>query len=508
MNNLSKNNICKLLVLSSILFLVLISCRQQDKNPDRPNILLIMSDNQSWNHVGCYGDPVVKTPNIDMIAKKGVKFTQAYCASPSCSPARAGMLTGQDIWRLEEGANLHGILPKKFPIYTDMLEDAGYFVGSWGKGWGPGNVKASGREFNPAGRRYKSFSEFLKANTDNKPWTFWFSSHKPHRPYKVGSGVASGMDINKVVVPKYLPDTAVVRSDMCDYYYDIERFDDQVGELLSTLKKSGQWDNTMIVICSDNGWQMPRGLANLYDFGTRVPLVISWKGHIPENRTTGDFANLNDLAPTFLEVAGIKIPGQMTAKSLTNILFSNKNGTIDKERDFIVTARERHALCRKDGLGYPGRAIRTKDFLYIRNFNPERWPAGDPPLYGDVDAHMLHYPCPTKMFILANKDNPKIHPYFELGFGKRPAEELYDIRKDPDQINNVAYKKEYQDIKKKLSDKLMTYLKETGDPRVTGGKIIWDTIRYYAPGDFKPHPSPEAINMLHLKKEYNYFPGE
>ncbi|VAX27068.1 Sulfatase [hydrothermal vent metagenome] len=495
----------RILILPLLIVVSLISCRQ-DQKTTRPNILLIMSDNQSWNHLGCYGDPVVKTPNIDKIAEQGVKFTQAYCAAPSCSPARAGMLTGQDIWRLEDGANLHGILPKKFLLYTDLLQEAGYFVGAQGKGWGPGNVKDSGRKYNPGGEKYNSFSEFLNANKDNKPWTFWFSSHKPHRPYKVGSGVASGMDINKVVIPKYLPDNDIVRGDICDYYYDIQKFDDQVGDILNTLKKSGQYDNTLIVICSDNGWQMPRGLANLYDFGTRVPLIFAWIDHIPMNRTVDDFANLNDLAPTFLEIANGKIPEQMTAKSLTNILFSKKEGHIDKDRNFIVTARERHALCRKNGLGYPGRAIRTEDFLYIRNFNPERWPAGDPPLYGDVDAHMLHYACPTKLFILKNKDKPDIKPFFELGFAKRPAEELFDVRTDPDQINNVAYKKEYKEIKKELSDKLLNYLKETKDPRIIGGDIIWDTTKYYATGDFKPKPNKEAIKMLHLKKEYNYYP--
>ncbi len=501
-------NIGRILISITLLIGLLASCRQRDKKPDRPNILLIMSDNQSWNHVGCYGDPVVKTPNIDRIAEQGVRFTQAYCAAPSCTPARAGMLTGQDIWRLEEGANLHGILPKKFPVYTDLLEEAGYFVGSWGKGWGPGNVKDSGREFNPAGRRYKSFSDFLKANTEHKPWTFWFSSHKPHRPYKVGSGVESGMDLSKVVVPKYLPDNDIVRSDMCDYYYDIEKFDDQVGEILTTLKKSGQWDNTLIVICSDNGWQMPRGLANLYDFGTRIPLIFSWSSHIPEGRVVDDFVNLNDLAPTFLEVADVQIPAGMTAKSLTSILYSEKSGRMEKDRDFIVTARERHALCRKNGLGYPGRAIRTYDFLYIRNYHPERWPAGDPPLYGDVDAHMLQYPCPTKLFILANKDQPAIKPFFELGFAKRPGEELYDLRNDPDQSKNVAGQKDYQVFKKELSDRMNAYLRKTEDPRVTGGRIIWDSTKYYATGDFKPHPDEEAIELLHLKKEYNYFPDK
>jgi len=503
-----KINHYKLFALSLAILLFFNSCQQKEKKPDRPNILLIMSDNQSWNHMGCYGDPVVKTPNIDKIAAQGVKFSEAYCATPSCTAARAGMLTGQDIWRLEEGANLHGILPKKFPLYTDLLEESGYHVGIWGKGWGPGNVEGSGREYNPGGKRYDSFKAFLDANKKDKPWTFWFSSHKPHRPYKVGSGVASGMDLSKVVVPKYLPDNDIVRGDICDYYYDIERFDDQVGALLKTLKETGQYDNTLIVICSDNGWQMPRGLANLYDFGTKIPLIFSWKGKIYPGRTVDDFANMNDLAPTFLEIAGVEIPKEMTAKSLTNILYSNKNGRLEKERDFIVTARERHALCRLNGNAYPARAVRTDDFLYIKNFNPERWPAGDPPLYGDVDAHMLHYACPTKIYILANKEDPKIKPYFELGFGKRPAEELYDLKNDPDQINNVAYKKEYQKIKEKLAGRMNDYLKQTGDPRITGGPIIWDTTKYYAPGDFTPHPNQEAIKILHLKKEYNYYPNK
>ena len=128
----------------------------------RPNFLLLMSDNHSWNHLGCYGDPVVKTPHIDRIAEQGVKVNHAFCAAPSCTPARAGMLTGQDIWRLEEGANLWGILPSTFTVYTDLLEQAGYHVGSQGKGWGPGSVEDSGREFNHAGRPYKSFDEFLQ----------------------------------------------------------------------------------------------------------------------------------------------------------------------------------------------------------------------------------------------------------------------------------------------------------------------------------------------------------
>lgn len=470
----------------------------------RPNILICMSDNHYAEHLGCYGDSVVKTPNIDRIANRAVRFTNAYCAAPSCTPARAGFVTGQDIWRLQEGANLHGILPKKFPVYTDLLSQSDYFVGYEGKGWGPGNVPDSGRKLNPAGKKFKSFEQFLNANTDDKPWSYWLCTSDPHRPYEQGSGVASGMNLEDVFVPPYLPDCREVRSDICDYYFEIQKFDKLVGATIKKLEETDQIDNTLIVVCSDNGWQMPRGLANLYDFGSKVPLIISWKGHIQPNRVVDDFVNLNDLAPTFLELAGRKVPGSMTAKSLNNILFSNKTGRVEKDRNFVITARERHAMCRKNGVGYPGRAIRTDDYLYIRNFEPDRWPAGDPPLFGDIDAHRMHYPSPAKEYMMFYKDRPEVKPLYELGFSKRPAEELYDLTKDAYQMNNVAANAEYAEIKGQLSNTLTKYLKKTGDPRILGGEIIWDTQKYYATWDYHVRPGKEAIEKFNLKSEYNY----
>ena len=472
---------------------------------NRPNILILMSDNHSWNHLGCYGDPVVQTPHIDQMADRGVRFTHGFCAAPSCAPARAGMLSGQDVWRLEEGANLWGVFPDKFPLYTDMLEADGYHVGAQGKGWGPGSVEMSGRKKNHAGEKYASFEAFLEANNGDDPWCFWYSTSDPHRPYELGSGAASGMDLGSVPVPDYLPDNETVRSDIADYYVEVQQFDRDVGRIISRLKETGQYENTLVVICSDNGWQMPRGLANLYDFGTRVPLIISWEGRIPGGRVVDDFVNLNDLAPTFLELAGLDIPKSMTATSLGDLLFSGESGRVEDDRDHVVTARERHALCRAWGKGYPGRALRTHDHLYIRNYEPDRWPAGDPPLFGDVDAHMLHYPCPTKMFMLEHREDPEVRPLFELGFMKRPAEELYDLQNDPYQMENVAASADYRAVKNELSGRLETYLKETRDPRATGGEIIWDTTMYYQPRDFRPRPGEEAIERLGLKEQYNYF---
>jgi len=489
----------------TIIILLILGCGSE-KNIEKapPNILILMSDNHSWNHLGCYGDPVIKTPTIDGLSESGIRFTNAYCSAPSCTPARASMLTGQDIWRLEEGANLWGTLPAKFNVYTDMLEDAGYLVGHEGKGWGPGDYEAGGRSRNPAGNRFNSFEEFYNEKEKGQPFCYWFSSRDPHRPYKVGGWEKTGIDLEEIPVPPYLPDIDEVRKDIGDYYDEIQKFDRDVASYIQLVKEMGEMENTLVIVCSDNGWQMPRGLANLYDFGTRIPLIISMPERFSGGRVVDDFVSLNDFAPTFLELAGLPIPDYMNARSFVNILESENEGIIDKKRDFIVAARERHAYVRKGGTGYGARSIRTKDFLYIRNYEPDIWPAGDPPLFGDVDAHMLHYPSPTKLHILKNRDEAGQKNFFRLAFAKRPAEELYDLAKDPYQMINTADVAEYGDIKKLLSDKLTKYLKENGDPRELGGEMKWLGAPYYAEKDFNPRPSEEARQALNLEEEYSY----
>ena len=470
----------------------------------RPNILILMSDNHSWNHVGCYGDATVRTPNIDKVAGEGVRFTHAFCPAPSCTPARSAMLTGQDIWRLEQGANLWGTLPSRFAAYTDLLEDAGYLVGYEGKGWGPGNYEAGGWARNPAGDRYGSFEEFYNERERGQPFHYWFSSRDPHRPYRTDGGKEAGIDLDSIQVPPYLPDVPAVRGDIADYYAEIEHFDTEVGGHLALLSEFGATEETIVIIASDNGWQMPRGLANLYDAGTRLPLIVSLPERFPGGRVVEDFVSLADFAPTILELAGIPVPEAVTAESLVPILTSDRSGVVDPERSFVVTARERHAFARMDGPGYPGRALRTRDYLYIRNYAPELWPAGDPPLYGDVDAHMLHFPSPTKMFLLQRPDDPEFGSLFGLGFSKRPAEELYDLAKDPHQMNNVAQDSPHASVKAELAAQLQQYLKETGDPREVGGEMKWTGAQYFAERDMTPEPSPEAIEALGLEPRYSY----
>ncbi len=455
-----------------------------------PNILLALADDWSWPHASIAGTKVIKTPAFDRIAREGVMFTNAFATAPSCTPSRASIVTGQYHWRLEEAANLHSTLDKKFKVYPDLLERAGYHVGSSRKGVAPANIEAGGRKNNPVGLHYEKLQLFLQARPAGKPFCYWFGSRDPHRSYKEGSGAASGMDINKVEVPPCLPDSKEVRSDICDYYWAVQRFDRHLGRLLETLEKTGELDNTIVVVTSDNGMPFPRCKANLYDLGTHIPLAIRWPGKIKAGRVVEDFVSLQDLAPTFLEAGGLKPPAAMTGRSLMNILTSEKNGRVDKARDKVFTGKERHNMCRENKGGYPCRAVRTKDFLYIRNFAPDRWPAGDPePIstqgaYGDVDT------SPTKTYMLEHKNDPQVKPLFELAFGKRPAEELYDLNNDPNQLNNVATNSEYAKIKNRLTSLLTAELKATKDPRILGKGDTFDKYPYYY-GEVIEKPSDE-----------------
>jgi len=277
-------------------------------------VFFCLSDDQSYPHASAYGEPVIKTPVFDCIAREGVLFTHAYCAAPSCTPSRSAILTGQDIWRLGQGGQLFGTLPAEHPVYIELLSRAGYNVGYMDKGWAPGDVKAGGRISDPTGPRFKSFQEFFSKAPEGKPWYFWFGSRDPHRGYRKGSGVNSGMDPAKVRVPEVFPDTPEVRSDICDYFYEIQRFDQQVGEMLKLIEQAGQLDNTLVVITSDNGMPFPRAKANLYDLGSRMPLAIRWPKRVPGGRTADDFVNLTDLAPMFLEAAGLAPIGKCLFK--------------------------------------------------------------------------------------------------------------------------------------------------------------------------------------------------
>jgi len=462
----------------------------------RPNILFCISDDQSYAHTGANGAPQIKTPAFDRIAREGIRFTRAFCDAPTCGPSRSAILTGQSIWRLEEAGNIHSTLPAKFTTYTQLLQEAGYAVGFTGKGWSPGRLEPGGRTTNPAGEEFSrrkvrpsvkgmsnkdyasNFTDFLDQVSKGQPFCFWLGTHEPHRGYEQGVGRRAGKDPAKVIVPHIFPDHPIVRSDLLDYFVEIEHFDKMVARAIQTLEKKGQLENTIVVVTSDHGMPFPRAKASLYDAGTHVPLAIRWpKGITSAGRVHNGLVNLSDMAPTFLEVAGLQAPRMMTASSLSNV-FGNKSIT---EPRSAYLAMERHDGCRQGGKGYPCRAVRTQEYLYIRNYEAGRWPAGNPDRefcaryipFGEVDS------SPTKTLLMENKDKGGFKRFYDLAFAKRPAEELYHVSKDPGQLVNLAGNPSFARVQKQLSSQLQERLVQTKDPRALGIDAPWDYYPYY-----------------------------
>jgi arylsulfatase A-like enzyme len=454
---------------------------------DRPNILFIIFDD--WNgstHAGAYGCDWVKTPHFDRVAREGVLFKNAFTSNPKCSPCRASILTGRNTWQLEEAVSHGGYFPKGYEVYPDLLEKAGYTVGLTGKGWGPGDHQTlAGRTRNPAGPDFvgkkqevpangiaaddyvANFEDFLKQRAADKPFCFWMGFKEPHRAYERGSGLRLGKKLEDVKVPKFFPDTPIVRGDLLDYAVEVEWGDTQIGRALDALKAAGQLDNTLIVITSDHGMPFPFVKGQIHEDAFHLPLAMRWGAAIKPGRVVEDFINVRDFAPTYLELAGLPPHAQMTGRSLVNILRSEKSGWIEN-RDTMLAGKERHDLGRPNDWGYPVRALRTKEFLYVHNFHPERWPAGNPETdFGNCD------PGPTKEVIKA------LGGYFyDLSFGKRLPDELYDIQRDPECVVNLANDLACTETMHALRYKMIEMLKEEKDPRALGNAAIFDTYKY------------------------------
>lgn len=455
----------------------------------RPNFLFVIADDWGHDHAGAYGCKWVNTPAFDRVAREGILFRNCFTSNPKCSPSRATMLTGRNSWQLKEAVNHFSIFPKDYPVYPDLLRDAGYFIGHTGKGWGPGDFKSTGWKHNPAGPEFfgatltppysgisnqdyaGNFERFLKERPAGQPFYFWLGGHEPHRVYEQGSGERAGRKPNTVDVPGYLPETRAVRSDMLDYALEVEWFDRHLGLALGLLEKAGELDNTVVVVTSDHGMPFPRVKGQIYEDGFHLPLAVRWGKGAKGGRVVEDFINARDFAPTFLDLAGVTPPRTMTGRSFTDVLRSDRSGVIDSSRVVMLVGKERHDLGRPNDWGYPVRAIRTRDYLYVHNYHPERWPAGDPETgYRNVDDG------PSKTFVLSGFDE-----FYRMSFGKRPAEELYHIASDPQCLKNLMADPKHSGAAKDLRQKMEHMLREEGDGRVLGQTEFFDTIKYNGP---------------------------
>ena len=493
----------------------------------RWNILFCFADD--WGrYAGAYHavdrtpspNQVLKTPNIDRVAADGVLFRNAFVNSPSCTPCRSALNSGRYFFNTGRGAILLGAQwDPAIPSFGLRLHDAGYHIGETWKVWSPGtpgDAPFGGGKFayESAGGAFNNFSEnatrltaeglpleqardklladvrgnfdaFLAARPGDKPFLYWFGPTTVHRSWVKGSGRALwNIDPEALAgkLPKFLPDVPEVREDFADYLGEIQAWDAAIGVLLQRLQEAGEAERTLVVISGDHGAPgFPRGKCNLYDFGVGVALVARVPGGKP-GRVVDDFVNLMDLAPTFIEVGGAKLPDKLDGRSLLDVLRSDRSGQVDPQRTWVVTGRERHVdSARDDNLPYPQRALRTNDFLYIRNFKPDRWPLGSPKgvtdasapsaaelerqtftAFADMDA------SPTKAWLVTHRAESQWRTYYDFAFAKRPGEELYDLRTDPQQLTNVAEEARYAEVRREMSDRLLKVLHDAGDPRVVG----------------------------------------
>lgn len=463
----------------------------------QPNILIAVADDASWKHFGAYGCDWVKTPGFDYVAQKGILFANTYTPNAKSAPSRSCMLTGRNSWQLEEAANHSPCFPAKFKTYAEVLAENGYHVGNTGKDWAPGDpgtVNGKRRELigkpynekklNPPAKYIsdndylRNFEAFLKDNPEGKPFCFWYGSFEPHRPYEYGTGVSSGKKRGAIPsIPSFWPDVDSVRTDLLDYAYVIEYFDAHLLQMIKLLESAGELDNTLIIVTSDNGMPFPRIKGQAYEYSNHLPLAIMWPRGIEQpGKVIDNYVSFIDLAPTFLDVAGIGPSdsgmAEITGRSLTRFFTSGEVAEND-ESDFVLIGKERHDVGRPDDQGYPIRGILKGNYLYIRNFETDRWPSGNPETgYLNTDG------SPTKSYILNTRRNDSNLFFWSLNFGKRPAEELYDVKNDPYCMTNLSGNPAFLSLKKELSEKMQKELLKQTDPRITGNGSVFDHYPY------------------------------
>jgi N-sulfoglucosamine sulfohydrolase len=428
----------------AILMLGLLSCVATAADT-RPNLLLIVTDDESWFEHDIYGQSNLHTPNFNRIAEQGILFNNAFVSAPSCGPSRAALLTGRNFWELEQGAFMLSYLPKKFRMFPSLLEDDGYRVGFTGKCWGPGIFPLEGQPWMSGqkyydvkiddfeNRRYLdqhdvpgNFAAFLDERDADAPFVFWAGVSEPHAPWaKEGEAKQMLLDEYGVTLEQLFehPSFRAENTHPAGFYYEILDADRQTGEMLDELEKRKLLENTIVIYIGDNGSCYisegnNKGKASPYDAGSHVPMALMWQGTVPAGRMVDDFVNAIDIAPTMLEAAGMPVPDTISGKSFLDLIRSNKSGRIDPERDFVMTGNEWHT--------------QPKTYRTIRD---QRY------------AYIVKYP---------NSERPEL------------IEELYDLENDLWQEQNLIHNPEYAAVKERLKAKMHSHGRATGDPRTTG----------------------------------------
>jgi N-sulfoglucosamine sulfohydrolase len=432
----------------------------------QPNIVFFIADDISQDDFGCYGHPVIQTPNIDFLAENGMRFDNAYLTTSSCSPSRCSIITGR--YPHNTGApELHVRLPDEQVRFPELLREAGYYTVLSGKNHMFGNKDRAFDQITGGGGpgRSEDWVSHVRKRPKNKPFFFWFASTDAHRPWNITEEVIQ-YSPEDVLVPPYLVDTPITREDLTGYYHEVSRFDHYVGLVTEELRKQGVLENTMVVVAADNGRPFPRCKSRMYDSGIKTPWMVHFPELIDRPAVSSSLISAIDLSATFLELAGVKQPESVQGRSFLPIL-KDPRATV---RDMLFAEHNWHVYRNHE------RMVRFGDYLYIRNNFPNQQN-----LCYESDNY---YPAGAELWKAhaAGKTKPPQHQVFA---NPCPSEELFSVSKDPHQLANLVNDAKHQEALEQARSLLSEWTEQTGDsipdnptpnrhdpPRIIDGEII------------------------------------
>ena len=454
-------------LLGSLIVWIAGACAVPDAGGQRrPNFILFIADDMAWDDCGAYGNPHIRTPNIDRLAKEGMRFDRAYLTISSCSPSRSSLITGR--YPHNTGAEeLHWPLPADQVTFVELLKNAGYWTASAGK-WHLGDAARSrfdlvkeadtrgfqlptGKEATTAKMVAKGIDKSgcaewvatLRDRPRGQPFFLWLAALDPHRAYEENT-LPSPHRPEDVVVPPYLPDVPATRKDLALYYDEIARLDGFIGKVLEELDRQGERENTFVLFISDNGRPFPRCKITVYDAGIKTPFIVRWSGRVKPGSTCSSLVSTIDIAPTVLRLAGLRVPSSFQGKSFVLLL----DVPDAKIRSYAFAEANWHDF------DDHARAVTDGRFKYIRNHYE------DIPRTPGADAIR----SPTFQAMRRLRDAGKLTPAQMACFVKpRPAEELYYTAADPHELKNLAGDPRFTAELKRMREALAFWEKGTGD---------------------------------------------
>lgn len=449
-------------VFFRILLLLLCLPNSLSAATERPNIVLFIADDVSWNDYGCYGNAAARTPNIDALADRGIRFDAAYLTASSCSPSRSSIVTGRYPHNNGKAAELHQPISGHLPWFPEVLRQNGYYTALSGKHHMTHTAPRQGAQARPtafdsvtAGRSkqnsggHADWLQITRQRPQDRPFFFWFAAYDAHRGWDAdrqwdADSYGPRHRAEDVVVPPFLSDDAQTRQDLASYYNEVTRFDWHIGQVVRELKSQQVLNNTLIFVLADNGRPFPRAKTRLHDSGMKTALVAHWPNGLKHSEPTKSLVSVIDLAPTILEVAGCDVPETVQGVSLQPVFHS-------------PTAQvRRYAFSEHNWHDYEahGRSVRNDRYLLIRNFRPSL------PWQGPADSVR----SPSHQTLLAMKASHQLSAAQQDVFlAPRPETELYDMLQDPFQLNNLAGDPSVAATEQQLQSVLAEWMQQTGD---------------------------------------------